>query len=435
MDQLLVKSGLFGKGLVPIDTPKAVKMYNEALIDLGIEPTTLTSFRIDGIGWSPEIAAERGDPGYLGHGPANRVAIIVTPDQDRKPIFLPTYSFKRRLMQNFLARSMREIADITQDTCVRLEFENQMLEYQNPKDLLYLDEVTVEASAGLLMEDAAAQRKLVDDFMAPGLGVDNPQEIRQLCRTIIDSAKTHGDLRRRRTEIPPFKFSLIGNFWSRVFGGVFVLRAGADSILIVEDESWLPQIQPEKGERYQVFGIGDRDNIIKCLVEEDMLKLDLKQYRKHPELLGELDTLEHFITIDALCKIDPECDVSAMSVSKQKGVLTTAKNKSLVPPLLADLQKFRRTVSSGVSGKSELRITEALALTLLRPNERLDQDQYQRILWMLLQRLQEDPPDILKLYTHDKERFFALFSTWPDAKKRWAASHISANYVPEMNKI
>ncbi len=430
MDQALIDSGLFGRGLVVIDTPKGVAMYNEALADLGIEPTALKKFSIDGIGWSPEIAAERGNTGYLGHGPANRVAIIVSPDQAGKPIFLPTYSFKRRLVQNFLARSMREVADITQDTCVRLEFENQMLDYQSPQDILYLDEVTVEASAGKLMENAAAQRDLVDSFNKPELGYNDPTLIRQLCGKIIESATECGDLRRRRTEIPPFKFSLIGNFWSRIFGGVFVLRAGADSILIVEDESWLSQIQPEKGQRYQAFGISDVDGIIRCLEEEDMFKLDLKSYRK-PEAAAELDKLEHFVTIDALCSIDPDCDTS-MSVSKQKGVLTTNKDK--VPSVLADLQKFRRSLKSEITGKAMPRVTEALKLLLLRPNERLDYDQYQRILWMLLQRLQKDPPDVLKLYTYDKERFFALFDTWTPAKKKWAAKYVSANYVPEMNK-
>lgn len=432
MDPLLVQSGLFGKGLVVVDTPKGVSMYNEALADLGIEPTTLAKFSVDGIGWSPEIAAERGNPDYLGHGPANRVAIIVSPDQDRKPIFLPTYSFKRRLMQNFLARSMREVADITQDACVCLEFENAMLEYQTPKDLLFLDQLTVEVSAGGLIKAASEQKGLVASFMSPELGVSDPTQIHQLCGDIIASAKAHGDLRRRRTEIPPFKFSLIGNFWSRAFGGVFVLRSGADSILIVEDETWLPKIQPEKGERYQVFGIKDRNGILGCLVDdEDMLKLDLKRYRKHPETLAELDELERFIVIDTLCRIDPECDTS-MSLSKQKGLLNAHQEK--VPSVLADLQKFRRLFVSDIGGSHEPRMTEALALMLIRPNEHLDADQYQRILWMLLQRLQKDPPDVLKLYTYDKERFFTLFDTWSPAKKRWAAKFVSSKYQAEMNR-
>ena len=55
MDQMLIDSGLFGRGLVPIATPKGVAMFNEALGTLGIGPTKLTRFDIDGIGWSPQI--------------------------------------------------------------------------------------------------------------------------------------------------------------------------------------------------------------------------------------------------------------------------------------------------------------------------------------------------------------------------------------------
>ena len=431
MDQLLIDSGLFGKGLVTIDTRKGCTMYNAALENLGIEPTKLTKFSVDGIGWSPEIAAERGNSAYLGFGPANRVAIIVTPEQDRKPIFLPTYSFKRRLMQNFFARSMREIADITQDACVCVEFENNMLDYQSPKDILYLEDVTVVASAGTLIEDAARQKDLVAQFMSPELGRDGPRHIRQLCQGIIESAQAHGDLRRRRLEIPPLKFSLIGNFWSRAFGGVFVLRAGAESILIVEDDQWLHKVEPERGERYKAYALSERDAVLKRLLDEDLLTLNLKRYREDPGALEELDRLERYLTVEALCAIDPECDL-LVSSTKQKGMLTAHKGQ--VPPVLIDLQRFRRSIASDVGGKLKPKVTEALALLLMRPNERLDLDQYQRILWMLLQRLQENPPDILTLYTHDKERFFALFDTWPPAKKRWAAVHISKHYVPEMDK-
>jgi hypothetical protein len=433
MDQILVDSGLFGEGLVVVDTPKGVGMYNTSLADMGIEPTKLTKFSVDGIGWSPEIAAERRNPDYLGHGPENRVAILVSPDQDRKPIFLPTFSFTRRLMQNFLVRSMREVADITRDSCVCLQFENGALEYETPKDLLFLDQVTVEVSAGTLIQSASEQRQLVTSFMTPDLGCADPNEIHQLCGKVIASANAHGDLRQRRLEIPPFKFSLIGSFWSRIFGGVFVLRAGAETILIVEDETWLPKIQPDRGERYHVYGITDIDGIIHRLIKEDMLKTDLnKYYRENPAALAELDELERYLTVDAVCRIAPDCDISTMSFTKQKGLLAAHRDK--VPSVLSDLLKFRRSFTSEVMGKTEPRTTEALGLLIARPNESLDVNHYQRIIWMLLQRLQKDPPNVLKLYTHDKERFFALFDTWSPAKKRWAARYVSANYLREMDK-
>ena len=96
MDRILIDSGLFGGGLALINTPRGVAMYNEALKGLGIEPTGLKTFQIDGIGWSPEISTEKGNRAYLTHGNANQIGIIVTPDQYRKPIHFPSNTFSLR---------------------------------------------------------------------------------------------------------------------------------------------------------------------------------------------------------------------------------------------------------------------------------------------------------------------------------------------------
>ena len=81
----LIRDGLFGAGLIAIDTPELVGRYNACLQQLGIAPTDLTSFRIDGMGWSPEIARDKGDIHYLCAGIANPMAVIVSPSQRGKP--------------------------------------------------------------------------------------------------------------------------------------------------------------------------------------------------------------------------------------------------------------------------------------------------------------------------------------------------------------
>jgi hypothetical protein len=422
MDQLLIDSGLFGKGLVPIDTPQGVRRYNDALVDLGITPTGLSKFNIDGMGWSPEIAAERGDTGYLGHGEANRIAIIATPDQDRKPIHLPTFSFERQLLRNFFERSKREIADITTSACVRLELENDILEFESPKDLLELETVDVYASAGELMHHANEQKRLAAEFM-----LDRNWTNSVLRERIMHSAAAHGDLRRRRTEIPKLPFSLSGNFWTRAFGGVFVLRAGADSILVVEDKRQLAKIRQGENDRFEAFALGNEE-AVECLMREDFFELDLRRYQT-PEGQKELELLEFYLMVDAVCRTEPDCDFDLLTSSKRKGILLSAEKRCAE---LNEIRRFKRALEQRLEGK--IRISTELSLLLLHPNAMLTGVQHQAILWMLLQRLQENPVDVLTLYTYDKERFFALFSEWTPAKKRWAAKYVSANYVPEMNR-
>ncbi len=426
MDPMLIKSGLFGRGLVTINTPRGVAMFNEALGSLGIEPTDHKSFGIDGVGWSPDIATERGDPHYMGAG-ATRFGIIATPEQEGKPIHIPMFSFKRRLERQYFDRFKRPIIDTTTSSCVVQEFIYDTLTNDTPKDFVFMDEVLVHSSAGKLVEDVAEQKQLAADFESPGLKWFN----KSLRTRIIVSAAEYGDLRRRRCEFPDWKFSLIGDFWARFEGKmVFVLRAGADSILIVEDEAWLPKIQPEKGERYRVFALNERRRIIEYLIDEDLVELDLKAYKNNTDLLAWLEQLENYLIMEAVCSFEPDCDFAEMSKGKRSRILVGRKNDI---ELLSELQRFKRSLTSKVSGKAIPEVSEGLGLLLLRPNQKLLSQRYQDVLWMLLLRLQESPPDPLLLYKHDKERFFKLFEGWTPAKKQWVSTFVSENYQPEMS--
>ena len=82
----LKRSELFGAALVPV-TGALVERYNKCLSFIGTAPTQLTSFHIDAMGWSPEIADEKDDFLYLNSGEANPNAIILSPKQnDIEPI-------------------------------------------------------------------------------------------------------------------------------------------------------------------------------------------------------------------------------------------------------------------------------------------------------------------------------------------------------------
>ena len=60
----LKEANLYQSELIPV-SGKLVERYNKCLKTLGFKETQLTSFSIDGIGWSPEIAEERKNVQYL----------------------------------------------------------------------------------------------------------------------------------------------------------------------------------------------------------------------------------------------------------------------------------------------------------------------------------------------------------------------------------
>src|SRR4026208_986278 len=62
---LLRESGLHKQGLLRVNEPHMVERYNQCLKAIGLEPTTRDHFTIDGMGFSPEIAAEKNNLQYL----------------------------------------------------------------------------------------------------------------------------------------------------------------------------------------------------------------------------------------------------------------------------------------------------------------------------------------------------------------------------------
>ena len=71
---------IYGR-LLPIEEPHLIGRYNKALGAFGLPRTTLDKFEIDRSGFSPEVAAELGDPNYLDPNEVNRRFIILTPAQ------------------------------------------------------------------------------------------------------------------------------------------------------------------------------------------------------------------------------------------------------------------------------------------------------------------------------------------------------------------
>ncbi len=126
MDKLK-EANLYQSELIPV-SGKLVERYNKCLVKLGFDKSKLKIFSIDGIGWSPEIAEEKGNMHYLNHGDANPHGIIITPLQKGKPVYIPYHTFDREMMKFIFSTYESKINDITRDCAICLDFD------QNTKD-------------------------------------------------------------------------------------------------------------------------------------------------------------------------------------------------------------------------------------------------------------------------------------------------------------
>lgn len=417
--QRLIDNGLFGAGLISLKTPEMVARYNTALQSLGIKPTALKQFSIDGIGWSPEIASEQGDNLYLSHGIANQLAVIATPDQEGMPIHFPFTSYDRRMMRTYFDSFRQEIADLTGSAFIFLDIDQEMVEFESPLDLLLIDHIIVRSKAGNLIEAAKKQRNLVERFNNDRQAWFD-QELRQ---DIIRSSQKYGDLRFRRINIPDMKFDDLRCFYTRAFNGVFVLRDLEDddhhSILIMEDEE---QYKSVKKNGHGIYHLGD-PKIIEKLMSHGLIEIDLNWYQDNPD---ELRKKRGALTLSAICENYPDIDYTEITSPQRKSLIKDLGDK--MPKVFFHLQRLIKQLTIGQVPKVSS-LPSVLKPLLIHPADSLVGSD-REVVWQLICKI--CPLEVLRLYVSDKDLFFREYQIWPEAKKQWVVNFLKENYKTEM---
>jgi len=418
MDQHLRKladTGLYGAGLIEVKSPVLVERYNNCLMQLGIEPTRLKRFNIDCIGWSPEIANEKGIRHYLSHGATNQMAVILTPDQSRRPVYYPSHSYERRMIDSFFDTCREQIADITTTSALALAIDQGLSEMASLEDLLHVDHVIIRASAeNGCMTAAIEQQALVTRFMdEPGAWCDP-----ELLTAIKTSGENHGDLRSKKLLIPDIRFDDLRSFYSVAFGGAFVIRTdpGIDDLLVAVDKEQLKG----RGSKRSVYTLDDPKRLLDRLLD-GVVDIDFEWLRRNPD---EMARMLECTAAQAVCSADADVDFGRLTHPNRKRLLLA--NASDQTAIHFELERVKSMVLKGQYPKVSDLSLEA-RLRLVHPKESLPA-WYQKVVWQLICRLTQHDP--LRVYSVDKNHFFERYSTWPASMQAWAADMLSRLYVP-----
>ena len=414
----LIRAELLYDGLVSLDTPELVRRYNATLGFAGIEPERVSNLHIDGIGWSPEIAEKKRNPLYLCHDLANPLAIIVTPEQFKKPVYYPLYSWMRRIMRSVFDGNFREISDITATHGIVLDFENHLQSLESPADLLLLSSITPIPNTGELSQAAVEQKKLVSTFLE-GTNCLEP-ELRQKLR---ESAETHGDLRRRRVVLEHLPvFTDFQDFYTVAFDGVAVFRgvSGKD-VLVVENESFYEGVSSLEDARSYYLYASDYAPF-RLFLNAGWITVP-SRYRDDPELLNEKSEL-----LLASCLLDLEKSVEWDSLTSGQKKQLAIKHKEKIPAVYWELDRF---IAALAAKKKVSELSDELTVFLAEPSSNLHPST-QDVLWMLL--IRREPRNLLELYTHDKNFFLKCYKEFGKNKRAWVAGYLSARYVKRMRQ-
>ncbi len=413
----LKASGLIGGALAPISGSLAER-YNGCLAMLGVAPTKLKSFAVDAMGWSPEISEEKKEPYYLNIGEANSSAIIVTPAQKDKPVHMPFHSFDRDIMRAIFAAYEREIRDITKDSALCVHLDQSIDAYYEPLDLLRYKKLSVSFK---LLHDLdtkqRAQQELVSLFEEGNNFID-----RDIHNKLLESARNYGDLRQRKLDLEPIALT-INSFYTKAFGGIFVLRNPGNDIMVFETMEVFDQAINDTVHNVSLYHISHPE-LMAALVNNGIAIFDIKKAAKTKRYARIKKQL--FVThLKAIAHPLHEVLDSPFLFKKYLNELDLETRKKIMS---VELYNQRKIV------ERDLNIEDVVDLqytkSLLEPKPTLDEE-VRELIWKLLTKIA--PLDPLHLYWYDKEQFYKAYTQWEPSYREWVINCILKNNENELS--
>ena len=364
------------------------------------------------MGWSPEIAEEHGNLFYLNRGEANPSAIILTPLQQGKPVHMPFHSYDRNMMHAIFAAYGPRISDITKDSAICVDLDQYIDAFYQPFDLLRYDKITVKFMLSNQLDKVQQEQKaLISEFYRENNFINE-----KIHTKLLESAKKYGDLRNRHLVLEPLDF-FVTSFYTKAFGGVFILRDFIEPIMIFESMERFKEAIKDTSHEVLLFHMShnelmatlNRHSIIEADYTE-VVKSDRYERVKKYAMAQALDQPNHpigeilnndFLYKKYLNEMEPEAQKRVISLERY-------------------LAQRKMTPSINIGDYVDNQMMKALH----QPHSSLTEEE-RELIWKLLIKIA--PEDPLFLYWYDKALFYKIYETWDESFKDWAIQLILNN--------
>ena len=219
--------------LLTIDEPHLIERYSRAMAAFGMNMPKLDQFRIDLIGFSPEIADALGDQDYLDPQRVNRRFIILSPEQANLSLIHASFSNTRDLMLDFFEENRRALYALTIKDVIFGEIEDNVYNVDDIDDLLSIEQVEFKIGTHENLTEKTGELKLKIERL-----LKEPDAWRDdaLLEDMVDLAKQTGDIRENKL-LPETVVFRHKTFWASHFGGTYVFNEDASDITVVCDPS------------------------------------------------------------------------------------------------------------------------------------------------------------------------------------------------------
>lgn len=408
----LKAAGLYKSELIPI-SGRLVERYNECLKTLGFKTTSLKLFSIDGIGWSPEVAEELDNVNYLNHGDANPHGIIISPMQKGKPVYMPYHTFDRAMMKFVFDAYEEKINQITIDSAICLDFDQDIDVFYDPLDVLKYDSISIQFRLiHQLKQRQKEQLQLIEQFNTDNNFIDE-----ELHEKLLESARTYGDLRFRDLELPKLTFKT-DSFYTRAFGGIYLLRSFISPIVVFENFETYKEAIKDTTHNVLMYHVSHselldklRDHlIIECNLDRAVESPSYQRIKKY-FFASLIENPEHPIS-DILENTSLfKSYLNRMSIDDRKRVMS--------------VERYLEKLAVSNQFKISDIVDEKLYRALHKPHSSLE-IKHQELIWKLL--IEISPMDVLFLFWYDKPHFYELYKQWTPSMQDWVIKTIKNSF-------
>ena len=404
----LIERGLMFGNLIHVDSPVLVERYNRALKHLTGKETALEDFHIDISGFSPEVGDELGDLRYLNHEGVNRQFILLTTEQKSAPLLNASFSTSRGILRRFITENEPQLFALTARDAVAGELLNSVFLADSPARLFDIRRVRVEAdtTSGTV---ATADRlgALIDRFKTE----EDAWWDDVLIAEMIGLAQQTGDVTRNPVQLREMTFDQ-DNFWTSLFGGLYLFRGVEKPALIAADpDRALGDLPIDTVLRFK-----DRSGIARFLDENGLVEPIVKA--RGIDAAAILHQKMDFIVAEVASVMGENLE----GATRRDLRLMGRRYAKLLPP---DWQGLAALVRWAEEGGPWPRIDSEhpAYFYTLRARDVPDAD--------LVNMLQSElsPLDIRQLFICHKEVFYRAYAGWPDAKKAYVADFLHREYM------
>ncbi|KPF46502.1 DUF6638 family protein [Rhizobium sp. AAP43] len=415
MNRLLEAELIYGR-LLTIREPHLVARYNKALSGFGLPETKLAEFDIDITGFSPQIAAEFGDPDYLDPKKVNRRFIILTPEQNELPVVHTSFSNTAGLMHEFFAANLRAIHAITLKDTLYGEIEDSVAEVLTLEHLLSINEVTFKVlSAEDLLGKAGELRRLCDQLATSATAWRDDAMLNRM----VALASEAGDI-RQNTLVPDKLVFRHDAFWADHFGGVFVFVDEKITTVICDPEA--PSFRRSRPWQVSYISIHDSAQVFDFLARTGRIELPRASW---VEASGLLAHRAEMVLLSVASRLDPVPSFTRVDPvwlqTLQHGQARAITEHGVYPVLQEALRTLQKTGGLRIADV-EPRYRPWLVRAL--PSH-ADQ-------WLtnrLIAHLTAD--DFVSRFVFDKQGFYRTYDDYPEAYRDYVVSRLKATYLQD----